>query len=446
MNFRKQLHFILTLLSITTYVKAQNTLTLNQCIEKALNQNLQIKIDNYDMEKTKAGIGQAYSSLLPSISANASYQYYFDVSTSILPAESLGGTPGTYSTVQFGVPQNKSAGITLTQNIFNASSLIALKASKAYLKLDRLQIQSSKEDLIYNLSATYYNIQTIERQIDLSNKNLVDTEQLLKVIEDQYKAGLATQTDLERLTVTRDNNTASIESLNNSRTKYYNLLKVLMNTGLEEGIDVAPVSDAELDAVTFQAASFDSRNKTNYQQIEENKNIALLERKNINSGYLPTLSLKGNLSYSGYNTTANPLKNINNKWYPSSYVSLNLDIPIFDGFSKKYQIRQKDFELKKLETQAEQTLSQNNKDAADALADLKSNIITYENQKRNFVLAQKVLKDIENQYHSGLVTVSDYINSKTDLQTAQNNYISAIINIKQAELNLKKAQGKLIQD
>ena len=138
-------------------------------------------------------------------------------------------------------------------------------------------------------------------------------------------------------------------------------------------------------------------------------------------------------------------KNINNKFYPSSSIGLSLKVPIFDGFSVKYQAKQKDFEIKKFQVQAEQILQQNNKDVADAFADIKSNFITYQSQQRNLALAEKVMKDINQQYKSGLVKVSDVINSNTDLQTAQNNFVTALINIKQAELNLKKAQGNLLK-
>jgi outer membrane protein len=95
--------------------------------------------------------------------------------------------------------------------------------------------------------------------------------------------------------------------------------------------------------------------------------------------------------------------------------------------------------------QTEQILQQNNKDVADAYADIKSNFITYQNQQRNLALAGKVMNDINQQYSNGLLKVSDVINANTDLQTAQNNFVTALINIKQAELNLKKAQGNLLK-
>jgi len=425
--------------------RAQQTLTIQDCINKALDQSLQLKADNYDLEKTNAGIKQAYSALLPNISGSASYQYAFQVSASVIPAETFGGTAGTYSAAKLGVPQTKSGSISLSQNLYNASAMIGLKAAKVLVNLNKLQIESSKEDLVYNVSATYYNIQAIIKQAEFTKNTLANTEALLQVTQDQFKAGLATETDVDRLTVTRDNTKASLQSLDNSKEKYYNLLKVLMNVALTENITVQPFTDNEANAALLQLPNFNPTIKINYLQVMENIKVAGLQKQNIKAGLKPTLSLNASYGASGYNDNANPFKNINNKFYPSSSVGLSLKVPIFDGFSVKHQVRQKEFEIKKYKVQAEQVLQQNNKDVADAYADIKSNFITYQNQQRNLALAEKVMKDINQQYKSGLVKVSDVINSNTDLQTAQNNFITALINIKQAELNLKKAQGNLLK-
>ena len=426
---------------------AQRPYTLQECIDTALQKSLQLKSDNYDLAKTRAGIGQAYSSLLPSVSASGSYQYYFKLQKQVIPADVFGGTAGKYEAISLSVPQSKSLSLQLNQTLFNASSLIALKAAKVEVNLNELQIRSSREDLVYNVSATYYNIQSILKQQALAKSNLASDESLLQVTSDQFRAGLATQTDLDRLTVQRDNSKATLQNTSNSLEKQYNMLKLLMNVPLESGIIVVQDEyDEEAALVSQQKADFDPTQKTNYRQVLENKKVADLQRRNIKAGYLPSLSLGANYGYSGYNSNANPLKNINSTWYPSSYVSLSLSIPIFDGFSKKYQIRQQEISIRKYDVQAEQTLQQNRKDVADASADLKSNYITLQSQKRNLVLAEKVLTDVTTQYKSGLVKLTDAINSQSELETAQNNYINALINIKQAELNFKKANGTLINN
>jgi outer membrane protein len=426
---------------------AQRPYTLPECIDTALQNSLQLKSDKYDLAKTRAAIGQAYSSLLPSVNASGSYQYYFKLQKQVIPADVFGGPAGKYEATSLSTPQSKSLSVQLNQTLFNASSLIALKAAKVEVNLNELQIRSSKEDLVYNVSATYYNIQSILKQQVLAQSNLAIDESLLQVTSDQFRAGLATQTDLDRLTVQRDNTRATLQNTSNSLEKQYNMLKLLMNIPLESDIIVVQDEyDEEAALATQQKSDFDPTQKTNYRQVMENKKVADLQRRNIKAGYLPSLSLGANYGLYGYNSNANPFKNLNNTWYPASYVSLSLSIPIFDGFSRKYQIRQQEIVISKYDVQAESTLQQNRKDVADASADLKSNYITLQSQQRNLVLAQKVLTDINTQYKSGLVKLTDAINSQSELETAQNNYITALINIKQAELNLKKANGTLLNN
>jgi outer membrane protein len=277
----------------------------------------------------------------------------------------------------------------------------------------------------------------------LLRNNLSNTRELLKVTAEQLAAGLATQTDVDRLTVSRDNAEASLQNAVNSEQKLYNLLKVLINVPLERAIRVTP-EDYHPEEISLNLPETDITRKTNYLQIQENKRVASLQRHNIMAGYLPALSLTGSLGYSSYYSNANPFKSINDKWYPSSSIGVKLSIPIFDGFSKKYQVQQKDFELKNYDVQAEQTLQQNRKEVADAYADLTSNYTTLQTQKRNLNLAQKVLDDINIQYRSGIVRLTDVINAQTELQSAQNNYINALISLRQASLSLKKAQGTLL--
>lgn len=433
---------ILSTIVISGSLQAQETYTLEQCTAIALRESLQLKADALDLDKTNASIKQAYSALLPSININGSYQYSPKVQTSVLPGETFGGQAGTYSAAQLGVAQNTSATAELSQTLFNASAVIALKAAKLLVAGNQLQIKSSQEDLVYNVAATYYSIQSLLKQEELTGLSLQNTEALLKSSMDQLAAGLATETDVDRLTVTRDNTKADLAGLQNSKEKYYNLLKVLMNMPLDQVVRVYPFKDEEL--ISASLNDFDAAQKTNYLQLVQNKKVSELEYKNIKAGYLPTLSFFANYGVNGYYNDFSPFKNINDKFYPSSTLGVKLKVPVFDGFSIKYQAKQKEIEISKLEVQTKQTLQQNEKDAANALADLNSNLITYQSQKRNLALAQKVMNDINVQYQSGLVKVSDVINTTSDQQTAQNNYVTALINIKQAELDLKKAKGKLL--
>lgn len=429
---------------ISGSVKAQEIYTLQQCTEIALTQSLQLKADALDLEHTTALIKQGYSSVLPNININGSYQYSPQVQASVIPAETFGGPEGSYSVARLGVPQTKSATAELTQTIYNQATFIGLKAAKIMVSGNQLQIKSSREDLAYNVAATYFNIQYLLKQEELTGLLLQNTETLLQSTTEQLAAGLATQTDVDRMTVTRDNTKANLESLKNNKTKYYNLLKVLMNIPLNQVISIEGFNENGIGAIP--TSDYNAQEKTNYLQLMQRKNVAELEYKRIRAGYVPTLSLFANYGFYGYYSDANPFKNINDRFYPTSTIGVRLKIPVFDGFNIKYQAKQKQIDISKIEIQAQQVLQQNEKEVADAYADIQSNLITYENQKRNLTLAQKVMTDINQQYQSGIARVSDVINTASDLQTAQNNYVTALINLKQAEITLKKAQGTLLPE
>ncbi|HLZ86251.1 MAG TPA: TolC family protein, partial [Puia sp.] len=288
---KSRLLFILALAMSLTGT-AQRPYTLQECIDTALQKSLQLKSDNYDLAKTQAGIGEAYSSLLPSVNASAGYQYYFQLQKQLIPADLFGGTAGKYTATSLSTAQSKSLGIQLNQTLFNASSLIALKAAKVAVNLNELQIRSSREDLVYNVSATYYNIQSILMQQAMVRKNLSIDESLVKVTADQLRAGLATQTDLDRLTVQRDNTRATLQNTSNSLEKQYNMLRLLMNVPLETDIAVLQEEYDEEEALASQQKTdVDLTGKTNYRQVLENKKVADLQRRNIKAGYLPSLSL-----------------------------------------------------------------------------------------------------------------------------------------------------------
>ncbi|MFT3738703.1 MAG: TolC family protein [Breznakibacter sp.] len=424
---------------------AQKIYSLQSCIDTAMQKNLNIKAVQFDLEKSYAGVKQSVSNYLPNVNLSASYQYQFEIPTSILPADAFGGATDGYMAAQMGVEQSKSIAAQLNQNIFNMPALTGIKIARISGNLSALQIKSTKEDLVYNISTVYYNIQSIQKQIEFTTQTLSNTESLLKITEKQWKAGLATSTDQDRLTVSRDNTGANLESLQNSKVKLYNLLKLFMNVPLDRDISIEELNENDINLTLIINTDFNPEAKTNIQQLNENEHMLALQRKSITTSYLPTISLIGNYQYAGYYYDVNPTKNINDKWYSSSYIGINLSLPVFDGLNRHQQIRQKNFEIEKTKVQKQQLILQNQKEVFDANADLKSNYLTFMNQQRNLSLAQKVMDDINTQYNSGLVRITDVINTETELKSAQNNYVNALINFKKAELDVKKAQGQLIQ-
>lgn len=129
--------------------------------------------------------------------------------------------------------------------------------------------------------------------------------------------------------------------------------------------------------------------------------------------------------------------------YPSTYVGLTLNVPIYSGGQHRNQLRQSEIAVQK---------SQNDLDALRNGIMLQANAsrITYvnslrslDNQKQNQQLAQEVLRVSKIKYGQGVGSSIEVTQAQTELESADNQYIQALYNALISKVDLDKAYGKI---
>ena len=78
----------------------------------------------------------------------------------------------------------------------------------------------------------------------------------------------------------------------------------------------------------------------------------------------------------------------------------------------------------------------------NAKTQINNSIITLNAQTKNVQLAQEVYYNTQNNYNNGLATLTDLLNAETSQTEANNNYSSALLNYRVAEIQLIKSQGQ----
>ena len=73
---------------------------------------------------------------------------------------------------------------------------------------------------------------------------------------------------------------------------------------------------------------------------------------------------------------------------------------------------------------------------------LSSAFETYETQKKNVEVTQRVLTNISNKYEHGYASSLDVTNSGTNLITAQNSYVQALLDLVNAQIALEELLNK----
>jgi outer membrane protein len=309
-----------------------------------------------------------------------------------------------------------------------------------------VQVKSSQEDVAYNVGATYYNIQALMKKEELYKNNLDNSEKLIKATKLKLDNGIATKTDYNRLLVNRESINANLISTQGQLQEQLVELKFLMGKPLDLPISVNVDSGKNSLPDLMAGETARPERRTDIQLLEAQRAYDEIEKANIKAGFQPTLSLSGNLGTSGYNDHFNPFQNINGSWFGSSYFSLNLSIPIYDGGKKRSQIRQKNIELQQYDAKIELNKLQADKEVATAVINYNTNVVTLRSQYDNVKLADKIYVDRQLQFENGIVALNDVLDAKNDLIDAENTFITSLVNTRTSELDLKKAKGELLDN
>ncbi|TAH20432.1 MAG: TolC family protein [Cytophagales bacterium] len=434
----KHTFFIFLLFVSSLQAWSQSPLTLEQCISKAMQENLSIKSARYDIDLTQDKISEVKAGLFPQVNLNANYQYNTQIATQLAPAAAFGGKVGEFRALQFGVPTTTLIGVSANQALFNAQLFIGLKAAKTASELSQLQLVKSQEEVVYNISATYYNAQSLAQQIEMLKKNMASLSKLIEISNLLYQNQLAKKIDVERLEVNKANLETQIENLQNTYSQLMNLLKFLTNTPQDTPLEIQTDIEKDLKFLTQETESIEQR--IEYKLLNVQKTLNGFEQKQITSGYFPIVSLVGQYARQGFAKSGE----LSYTSFPVSFVGVQLQMNLFDGFNKMYKLRQKKIELQKIETQVATFKENANREIANARNTLKISLKSLAFQQTNMNLAQKIYEQTQLQFKEGMIGINDILNAENALKEAQTNYLTTLVKVRIAELELKKANGSLL--
>ena len=212
-----------------------------------------------------------------------------------------------------------------------------------------------------------------------------------------------------------------------------------------------PVKIPDIDVAAIQARAVlpgDSINLSGRTELMVlNTQQALLQyQKQATIGeYYPTLALSGAYSYQGLSNKFPVFKGEKQgaNWFDVASVGLSLRVPIFNGGATRARIKQADVSIRKLNEDIASTRLSLNLAYQNATTQINNSIITLNSQKANVGLAQQVYSNTQNNYNNGLATLTDLLTAENALTAAQNNYSSALLDYRIAEIQLVKSQGTL---
>jgi outer membrane protein TolC len=294
---------------------------------------------------------------------------------------------------------------------------------------------------VVGVSKAFYAVLVTMKQIELTDEDVVRLEQSLKYASTQYQAGIVDKTDYMRATIALNNAHAQRKQLEELLKARFAALKEQM--GYPLAADLKLVYDStqmEREALldTTQAINYEGR--IEYQILQTEKRLQEDNLDYYEWSFLPSLSAYGSYNLNYQNSLAAPLYNQN---YPSSYVGLQLSLPLFQGGKRIQQIKQARLQLDRFEYDLLSLRNSINTQYSQASANYKSSLNNYHVLTENLSLAQDVYQTIQLQYKAGTKTYLELITAETDLRSAQLNQSDALYQLLVSKLDVQRALGTI---
>ncbi len=397
--------------------------------------NLTIRNAEIDIELNKRERSSYLSSRLPQLNFNADYQYNAKIPGQVVPAAFFGGQPGTYATVQFGVPYVLSNNVQLTQILFNSQLNYGLAALKINADIVEVQLNMTIQDIRFQVANTYFLLQGLEKQLAFLESNITQVKKLLRNMNALVEKGLALQTEADKIKINLLNLENGISNAQSSKEQLIDLLKIFIGFPKDKTLKLSE------DAIIEQTLLKEDDTKQFYalRLIESQQEMNKEESKGIKMSYLPNLNLYGVYNYS-YNIKP---EDDFRKGIDGVFIGLRLDWSIFDGFQRMHKSKMNAIRTDKLANQYDLVNQQLEMNSLQAKRQIKLKAEALSLAKEQLSLAENVYQLTITKFEKGLANSTELILSENSLYQAQNNLITNYIQLRQSELEYLKSIGNI---
>ncbi len=451
-----------------SYVSAQDklVLTLDGSLELAYRNNPTYQMREKELQKAKASVSEAYSTIMPQINATASLQHAYDIQTNTIPNfmkimlqpqpgvlppdldaifSAYAGAMPDYISLSFGLENTAVYGATLTQPLFlGGAGYNGIRMAQAAERAAEHGLESTKQDLVYQTVSAFYGCLVSHEIVKVQEEALAQSEKNLSTVTKKFEAGSASKFDKMRAEVDVANNRPNAISARNNYKLSLTRLKVVLGLPMETEIDLS----GEL---VFEEDEFAQSSLQDFQDIAAEKRpevLAMMEQKSITrrgigiarSAFLPKLFFQTDYSYLGMRNDFDFRQREMSKGFSSA---VSLSIPLFTGLKNNRQYHKAKLDYKIMQDTEKQVTDGV---AAEVEAVYNTFLLAkekYEAASENVDLADETFRLATMMYDEGSNTQLDVFTAQLGLTSARLNYLSSLYEYQLARYALRKATGQL---
>lgn len=438
-NYRIILFFSL-LLANTKISNAQSSLQFNSIdsvLQFAEKNSTSSKVSHLQSLSAKWTKIAAYGNVVNFKSPfTASWTDNITLPISYLPAEAFGGPVGSFKQVSLGQQYVTSYNLTPQIDIINLSAWARIKSAEVNKQLTETNNLIAKKNLFESISATYYNIVSLNYQIKNVEQSIIVADSILLIAKNKFSQGIIREQDVTNANINVLTTQDKLNQLKFLLEQNYNSLKILCDTKIETEIKITETIENNDNKDDLKAVRSTLNEKQSYLQAVYSKSELNVNRL---SSFAPTLSLIFNQNWQRNSNVSFTDAKANK--FTSQFIGLRFTVPFpldVNRLSTNYTAK---INYKIAETNYEHIALQSNLLNKQMDLDFEKAKSTYNTAKKIAELKKINYTKSLNQYNEGILPMDLLLIAFNDKINAQLNYSTAFAALKynEAKININNS-------
>lgn len=459
MEVLKKILMLFFLLVSFQIMAQKRTISIDDAINLALNNNTDIKIALMNVQKADAAVDEAFGYALPSIDftanfshfiekprmpfpdfavllRNATYAILFD--ENVIPRDNSKFLPLETKLQSFAQTNNYQAQLQLTQTLFSSAVFRGIGASQIYFNLSKAELKNQISKTVLSVQNAFYGALLLKKIYDITEASFLNAQENLKNAKSFYQQGLVSEFDILQAEVAVENIRPVLFQMENNLKSALDGLKLLTGIPQTEEITISGEFDYKDEELPLESDLISEALQSNFalKSLDLKKQVDKEFIQLDISEYWPNIYAFGNYTYAGSS----------DKWkfqnYSQMAVGVGLSINLWKGNRTKNRVEQATISYKQTEEMLEQYKNLVVTQVKSKLNELKRIKSLIDAQSKNVSVAERAYEIARVRYKEGTGNQLEIQNADLALKQARTNYIQSVHSYMINKFELEQILGK----
>lgn len=417
--------------------REKRVLTLQDCINRALELNVDILKAREEVKKARGYVIQARAEALPQVGANSLQEKdaFWTINN---------GRSGVNSADQ---EYQWTVGLQVTQNLYSGGRV------SGGIRIAQLQEDSVLFSLQTQIENTLLDVRKAYNQVLLSRAQIEVSEESIRLLQQEvdnqvrrFNAGTVTRYNVLRAEVSLANEKPNlIRAKNQLRVTMAILARLLAYDTDPDRIEQIPftvVGELTVKGRPFNLSESLLAALANRPEIKAQAKLVDVQREQLKvdaSGQKPQFT-----GYAGYDITGNRIQHDTDYIYNGFNLGVQGTWAIFDGYLTRGRLKSTQANLNQAKLTVDDTRRQVELDVRQAYSRYLEALELIESQKKNVETAEEALRLAVARFDAGAGTQTETLQSQVDLTSARTNELQARYDYNNARADMERATSTAV--